>query len=150
MNQASQFYGHDCSYPLQIEPLAFDFLSPGFAEADLMRRILPANQFADWLTAFLPQLHMEAPGLGTPIPITNPQDYLQSHFQGLYLSRAWMLEGIMTGLPVDDLRLTVLRATAEIQRQLGLTYVLSDAGDHYASSHWLGTFAVYLLTQRGL
>jgi hypothetical protein len=148
--KALRFYGNDCAYPLQIEPLAFDFLSPGLAAADLMRRILPAHLFADWLTAFLPQFLTETPGLEAPIQITNPQDYLQSHFQGLYLSRAWMLEGIAASLPVDDPRLATLNATAEMQGQFGLPHVLSDDSDHYASSHWLGTFAVYLLTRRGI
>ena len=43
----------DC--PLAWEPGGQDFLSPCLAEADLMRRVLPARQFAVWLTGFLPR-----------------------------------------------------------------------------------------------
>ncbi|WP_368736757.1 DUF2891 family protein [Nostoc sp. CHAB 5715] len=32
-------------------------------------------------------------------------------------------------------------------RQHGLADIVSE---HYAASHWVGTFAVYLLTNRGL
>ena len=145
--KAQQFYLSDRNYPFYIEPLAYDFVSPGLAEADLMRRILTPTQFANWLTDFLPQLLMEQPAFWEPKQVTNPKDYLQSHFRGLNLSRAWMIEGIVSGLPDHDLRINVLRAAADLHRQNGL----ADAGgDHYSSSHWLGTFAVYLVTSRGL
>lgn len=72
---------------------------------------------------------------------------LRSHFRGLNLSRAWMLEGIISGLPADDSRLGALHSTATLHCQSGLINV---ANDHYSSSHWLETFAVYLLTTRGL
>lgn len=145
--KAQKFYLNDQNYPLHIEPLAYDFVSPAFAEADLMRRILTPTKFADWLTQFLPQLLAEDSELWEPMQVRNPQDYLQSHFRGLNLSRAWMIEGVISGLPDGDLRIEVLRAAADLHRRSGLMDVVSD---HYSSSHWLGTFAVYLLTSRGL
>ena len=33
---------------------------------------------------------------------------------------------------------------------LGFALELSACGEHYEGGHWLGTFAVYLLTRRGL
>ncbi|WP_244142197.1 DUF2891 family protein [aff. Roholtiella sp. LEGE 12411] len=72
---------------------------------------------------------------------------MQSHFHGLNLSRAWMLEGIISGLPNDDQRIETLRCAAVHHRRSGLADVISE---HYAASHWLGTFAVYLITNRGL
>ncbi len=147
-NKARKFYLNDQNYPLQFEPLGYDFLSPCLAEADLMRRVLPSAVFADWLSEFLPQLPVEdAPNWLQPATVTNPQDYMQSHFHGLNLSRAWMLEGIICGLPSDDRRVVALRYAALVHRQNGLGNVASE---HYASSHWLGTFAVYLTTARGL
>lgn len=145
--KAQQFYLDDRDYPLRIEPLAYDFVSPGLAEADLMRRILAPAQFANWLSDFLPQLLTTETVFWEPKQVTNPEDYLQSHFRGLNLSRAWMIEGIVSVLSDDDSRIKVLRATADLHRQIGL----ADAdSDHYSSSHWLGTFAMYLVTSRGL
>ena len=146
--QAQRFYLNDCDYPLRIEPLAYDFVSPSLAAADLMRRILEPADFANWLTAFLPQfLTEEAMQCLQPVQATNPNGYLESHFRGLNLSRAWMLEGILSRLPAHDSRLDRLRSIAAIHRHHGLTDVDSE---YYSSSHWLGTFAVYLTTERGL
>jgi hypothetical protein len=146
--KARQFYLQDCPYPLQIEPLAYDFLSPGLATADLLRRILTPQEFANWLTEFLPQLHTpDALFCLKPVAVGNPQHYHQAHFRGLNLSRAWMLAGILSHLPEHDPRRETLHALAKRHRQQGLAQVDQT---HYASSHWLGTFAVYLLTERGL
>lgn len=144
--KAQEFYSNDQNYPLQIEPLAYDFVSPSLAEADLMRRMLAPTAFADWLTQFLPQLLAEKTELWQPIQVTS-KDYLQAHFRGLNLSRAWMIEGIIAGLPDDDARIEMLRAAAALHRQFGLA---DAASNHYSSSHWLGTFAIYLMTSRGL
>ncbi|KDR58674.1 MULTISPECIES: DUF2891 domain-containing protein [Oscillatoriales] len=146
--RAKMFYHGDRNYPLHIEPLGCDFLSPTLAEADLMRRFLDAENFANWLGEFLPNIP-ETPEIDwlSPVIPSNPTDYQQSHFDGLNLSRAWMLEGIIAGLPPDDPRISSLQAVAAVHRRVGLEPVsLCD----YAGSHWLGSFAVYLLTQRGL
>lgn len=139
---------HDRNYPLHFEPLGYDFVSPCLAEADLRRRILSPTDYANWLIDFLPQLLTEESGDWLqPAKVYNPNDYLQSHFRGLNLSRAWMLEGMISRLPSDDSRLASLRSAAVLHRQCGLADVASD---HYSSSHWLGTLAVYLVTARGL
>lgn len=147
-SKARQFYLNDKNYPFHFEPLGYDFVSPCLAEADLMRRILSPVDFANWLTDFLPQLLTEeAVQSLRPLQAANSNDYLQSHFRGLNLSRAWMLEGIISGLPSNDSRLDTLHSISVLHRQCGLVDIASD---DYASSHWLGTFAVYLLTARGL
>jgi hypothetical protein len=66
---------------------------------------------------------------------------------GLNLSRAWMLEGVATGLPKNDKRLPSIMAAAEAHRRAGLAAV---TGEHYEGGHWLGSFAVYLVTKRGI
>jgi hypothetical protein len=43
--------------------------------------------------------------------------------------------------------LKALAAAAAAHRRSGLASV---TGAHYEGSHWLGSFAVYLVTQRGL
>jgi hypothetical protein len=65
----------------------------------------------------------------------------------LNLSRAWMLEGIASGLPPADPRRPALKTAAAAHREAGLRAV---TGEHYEGGHWLGTFAVYLVTSRGL
>lgn len=137
----------DC--PLDYEPSGQDFLSPCLAEADLARRVLPPTEFARWLTAFLPSIPVQD-DTGTwltPAVVTDPADPKLAHLDGLNLSRAWMLEGIIHGLPEGDLRLPVLRAAAAAHRQAGLAAV---TGEHYVGGHWLGSFAMYLVTERGL
>jgi len=60
---------------------------------------------------------------------------------------ASMLGGIAAGLPRNDPRLKALTAEAAAHRRSGLAPV---TGAHYEGSHWLGSLAVYLVTQRGL
>ena len=147
-DKAKQFYLNDKNYPLGFEPLGYDFLSPSLAQADLMRRILTKIGFGEWLSKFLPEIPLDgSTNWLKPLGVDNSQDYSQSHFYGLNLSRAWMLEGIISGLPNNDPRIKTLHNTAIIHRQIGLANAISN---HYASSHWLGTFAIYLTTSRGL
>lgn len=147
-HKAKQFYLNDNNYSLRFEPLGYDFLSPCLAEADLMRRILTKNAFADWLSNFLPDIPIDdSTNWLKPLKVDDSQDYSQSHFYGLNLSRAWMLEGIISRLPDGDKRIKILHTMSIIHRQIGLTNAVSE---HYAGSHWLGTFAVYLTTSRGL
>ncbi len=143
-----ELYGKDRGCPIGYEPSGQDFLSPCIAEADLMRRVLPPDRFATWLSAFLPGLPADgsarwlAPGV-----VTDRTDGKLIHLDGLNLSRAWMLRGIATGLPKGDRRVRGLLATADAHAKASLPSVTSE---HYEGSHWLGTFAVYLLSGRGL
>ena len=139
---AKRFFMNDKACPLGYEPSGEDFLSPCLAEADVMRRVLGPREFASWLTAFLPNMRLPKPEV-----VTDPSDGRLAHLDGLNLSRAWMLEGIASGLPKSDPRLTSIKAAAGAHRQAGLASV---TGEHYEGGHWLGSFAVYLTTQRGI
>lgn len=141
-------YLADRSCPLGYEPSGQDFLSPCLAEADLARRVLAPEPFATWLTAFLPGIPSSEDGGAwlSPAVVPDPADPKLGHLIGLNLSRAWMLEGIASGLPPGDLRVAMLQATAAAHRRAGLAAV-SD--EHYEGGHWLGSFAVYLVTARG-
>ncbi|MGF1494884.1 MAG: DUF2891 domain-containing protein [Microcoleaceae cyanobacterium] len=142
---AGKFYLKDCNYPLQIEPLGYDFLSPGLAEADLISRLLSSEAFERWFTGFLPQLLTEEGKRWLqPLQIQEAEDYGQSHLDGLNLSRAWMLQRIASKLFASDLRTGTLRELISIHRQLGLK---PTSIKDYSGSHWLGSFAVYLITQ---
>jgi hypothetical protein len=142
------FYLNDRGCPFSYEPSGQDFLSPCLAEADLMRRILPPDRYATWLKAFLPGIPVDGSAAWLePVVVTDPGDPKLAHLDGLNLSRAWMLEGIASGLPTADPRLTGLRKVAARHRDAGLRSV---TGAHYEGGHWLGSFAVYLATRRGI
>jgi len=139
--KAGEFYQHDRSCPLAYEPSGQDFLSPCLAEADFMRRVLGPKEFAEWLTAFLPQIAHDGSTSWLPAAeVTDRTDPKLAHLDGLNLSRAWMLEGIAHGLPPSDPRLRSLRATAARHREVSLGAV---SRKFYVGSHWLGTFALY-------
>ncbi|HET9299535.1 MAG TPA: DUF2891 domain-containing protein [Candidatus Polarisedimenticolaceae bacterium] len=141
-------YAADRDCPLAYEPSGQDFLSPCLAEADLMRRVLAPRPFADWLKTFLPGIPRSGSREWLPVAVvTDRADGKLAHLDGLNLSRAWMLEGIASGLPADDPRIPALRAAAQRHRSAGLSAV---TGEHYAGGHWLGTFATYLVTSRGI
>ena len=148
MAKARQFYLGDTDCPLAYEPSGEDFLSPCLAEADVMRRVLPRDEIAVWLRKFMPQIPASGDdGWLKPAVSPDPSDGKLAHLDGLNLSRAWMLEGIAAGLPSSDERLPAINAAAEAHRHAGLTAV---TGEHYEGGHWLGSFAVYLVTGRGI
>lgn len=143
-----EFYLKDRDCPINYEPSGQDFLSPCIAEADVMRRVLPPAEFAAWLTKFLPRIPKTNSGAWLPIGIvTDKTDGKLAHLDGLNLSRAWMLEGIASGLPAGDPRIHALLAAAHTHAASGLGAV---TGEHYAGGHWLGSFATYLTTRRGI
>jgi hypothetical protein len=147
-DRARAFYLRDVSCPLAYEPSGEDFLSPCLAEADLMRRILGPAQYADWLRRFLPTIPQRpAAGWLRPGIVTDRSDPKLAHIDGLNLSRAWMLQGIASGLPPRDGRIAALRAAADAHASAALPAV---TGEHYEGGHWLGTFATYLATHAGL
>jgi len=141
-------YAKDRACPIGYEPSGQDFLSPCLAEADLMRRILAPPAFAEWLRGLLPGI---PEGGGSEwlrvAAVADPSDGKLAHLDGLNLSRAWMLDGIASGLPREDLRLPALRAARDAHAAAGLASV---TGACYEGGHWLGTFAAYLSTRRGI
>jgi hypothetical protein len=148
VSRARDFFLADRQCPIGYEPSGEDFLSPCLAEADLMRRVLDGKAFARWLEALLPDLPRDGSSAWLePGVVTDPTDGKLAHLDGLNLSRAWMLEGIAAGLPEGDTRRAGLLAVARVHRESGLRSV---TGEHYEGGHWLGTFAVYLVTERGL
>jgi hypothetical protein len=140
-SRARDYFLKDRNCPLSYEPSGEDFLSPCLAEADTVRRLLPSREFAQWLTAFLPAVDLE------PTHVTDFADGKLYHLAGLNLSRAWMLEGIASKLPPSDARRAPYTALASKFKQAGLESIRSE---HYEGGHWLGTFAVYLVSGRGV
>jgi hypothetical protein len=58
-----------------------------------------------------------------------------------------MLEGIASGLPKSEARLAALEKCIAAHRSAGLDAV---TGEHYEGGHWLASFAVYMVTRRGI
>ena len=132
--------------------------APGLSSAAMDLRVIPTSQhdlFGDTATpphrpsASLGGTRSEAPTLNwLPVAVSpDPSDPKLAHLDGLNLSRAWMLEGIASALPEDDPRRFHLLETADAHRRAGLDAV---TGAHYQGGHWLGSFAIYLTTQRGI
>ncbi len=143
-----EFYAADVNCPLDYEPGGQDFLSPCLAEADLMRRVMNPGQYADWLGSFMPGIPSDGSAQWLPLAeVTDRSDGKLAHLDGLHISRAWALNGIAKGLPESDSRIPAILAVAKQQAESGLAAV---TGDHYEGGHWLGSFATYLVTGRGL
>ena len=142
------FHQTDYDCPLRYEPSGEDFLSPCLMQADLMRRVLSGQAYAAWLTVFLPNIPLDGrsdwlePGI-----VLDASDGKLVHLDGVNLSRAWAWEGIAHALPNEDARRASLLASAALHKEVGIAAV-SD--EHYSGSHWLASFATYLITQRGL
>ena len=108
-DSAKKFFLADKNCPLNYEPSGEDFLSPCLGEADMMRRVLPQKEFANWLKNFMPQIPVGREGSENAdwlkVAVSpDPSDPKLAHLDGLNLSRAWMLEGILSALSDDDPR----------------------------------------------
>lgn len=145
VSRSKDYFGKDTDYPAKLEPSGSDFLSPALAEADLMRRVLPAEQFASWFHAFLPSLAKGEPKNLLDIAIVSDRtDPQLGHLDGLNLSRAWAMRHIAAALPDNDPARWVLEDAGHTHAVDALRHV---ATGHYEGEHWLGSFAVYLLTE---
>jgi hypothetical protein len=143
-----EFHKGDRACPLAYEPSGEDFLSPCLMEADLMRRVIPARDYPEWLARFMPDIPEDGsadwiePGV-----VLDPTDGKLVHLDGVNLSRAWNLQGIVTSLPPSDPRRGALLAAGAEHRESGLAAV---TGEHYEGGHWLASFATYLVTDKAL
>jgi len=141
IDAAHRYYADDQGCPLSWEPSGEDFLSPCFEEAALMARVMPANEFPEWLQSFLPELsNLEAL---VPANVSDRSDPKIVHLDGLNLSRAWNLFVIANHVSEEETA-QQLRAKADEHLDASLPHVTSE---HYEGSHWLGSFAVYALTR---
>ena len=148
LEKSRGFYGNDRDYPVSYEPSGNDFFSPGLNVADLMRRVLPAEEFSKWLGEYFPKLAQgEAGNLLTPVTVSDPSDGHLIHLAGLNLNRAWTMRGVASALPEGDPRKKVLLDAAAKHADAGLAMVVTG---HYEGEHWLGSFATYLVSGVGI
>jgi len=143
--RARFYFGKDADVPAGWEPGGADFFSPSLMEADLMRRVLPAEEFKTWFRGFLPKAAQGEPrALFEPATVTDRLDPQLVHLDGLNLSRAWGMKRIAATLPPGDPARQALEASSLRHADAGLAHITS--GD-YAGEHWLASFAVYLLSR---
>ncbi|WIB59629.1 DUF2891 family protein [Curtobacterium sp. MCLR17_007] len=138
---ARDWFGDDAGWPFAWERSGHDFLSAGFAEADLMRAVLPVAEFAPWARAFFAEVR---PGdaVLTPTVVRDENDPQQVHLFGLDLSRAGAARRIADALrsadPADVTLADLLGGAADRLLASGLQ---ASVGEEYYSTHWLASFA---------
>jgi hypothetical protein len=130
--RAQAWFGADREWPAAWERSGNDFLSPGLAEADLMRRVLARKEFAAWWQRFVPAPWLQSP-LFSVAHVPNVSDGQIVHLHGLNLSRAAAL-GSMAQALSDSTLLGHARRLYEASADRAVS-------GHYSELHWLPTFA---------
>jgi hypothetical protein len=142
--KAQEWFSSDTFYPGGWEPSGHDFLSPALTEAELMAQVLPQDEFAGWLSVFLPGIaHGEPAALFTPVIVSDASDGQIAHLHGLNASRAWCWRRIAESLPDRDPRAAAALTAARAHASAALPHVV---GDGYMVEHWLACYAVLLLS----
>ena len=132
------FLADECA-PCAYEPQADTFTSSVLNEAALMARALDADEYAEWLEAYLPQLfraHFSAPLIADLPGRWNGEGYLEVHTVALPTSRALAARDAASALPAGPAQ---GRLSAEAARWLveGVEDVQLSG---YLADHWVGSF----------
>lgn len=135
--KSREYYMTDSNCPLTWEPGGFDFLSPCLQEASLMQKILPGNEYKQWLKKFLPGFEKNPEKFMAPAVVTDRSDGKLAHLDGLNFSRAWCL--FEMGTSMGNQKMTDLGI-----HHFNFSYEKMDSGE-YAGAHWLASFAVFAL-----
>ncbi|WP_426975501.1 DUF2891 family protein [Pseudarthrobacter sp. O4] len=138
--QASlRWFRNDAGWPGEWELSGQDFLSAGLSEADLMARVLEADDFSRWFDAFLPGLSVDARILAKAT-VTDESDGYLAHLNGLNLTRAGQIIRIRKALAAGGATsaVDVLDEALEPLLSAGLSSVVTE---EFMSSHWLASFA---------
>lgn len=146
---ARRFYSKDTDCPVSYEPSGEDFISPCLAEADLMRRVLNESEFLRWWKGFFrPPTKRAWKAVLKPPRIHDPKDPRIGHLIGLSLHRAWTYLGVAQALPKRQGQgwRELFKRTAALHRAHALSLLFRSG---YGGSHWLASFALYLLTHVG-
>ena len=139
--RALDFYQEDTDCPLVWEPSGSDFLSPCFEELDLMRRIMPKEEFLQWMNQFMPSLKQRDFKIDVAL-VGDREDGQLVHLDGLNFSRAWVFYGLAKQYPEEYGHLLP-------QAHKHLAYSFPNlVGDSYEGGHWLGSFAIYAMGQQ--
>jgi hypothetical protein len=131
---SKKHYLKDKNCPLDYEPSGADFISSCLSEADLMRRVLPHDEFVKWLKGFLTEQSLEN---FKPLKPKGTKDPQISHLIGLNFHRAWSLSSLS-------------KTYADLAQQHAQTGTDLMFGSGYGGTHWLATFAIFHFTSANL
>lgn len=135
---ARRWYGADVACQAW-EPSGTDVISPALTEAECMRAILPRDEFGAWFGRFLPHLANGEPAtLFTPVIISDRNDGLIAHLDGLNLHRAWCWRRLAAAAP-QSLRPKFEEASSR-HLNAALPHLATGWGDF-----WLASFALLAL-----
>ena len=140
---ARRWFGADRGWPFAWERSGHDFLSAGFAEADLMAAVSAPGEFGEWAGGFFSELG-PAPAVLAPARVIDEHDGQQVHLFGLGLSTSAAASRVAAALRAggaggSELELAErFEAAAPELLPAGLAAAVSD---EFMSSHWLATFA---------
>lgn len=137
--RARDFFLMDENCPIHWEPSGYDFLSPCLEEIDIMRRVLPKDEFLPWLNTFMPQLASRNYQLAVG-EVGDRTDGKLVHLDGLNFSRAWVFYGLANEYSEYEHLKNIANA------HVAYSYP-NLVGDSYEGGHWLGSFAIYALSQ---
>lgn len=137
--RAKDFYIEDKGCPINWEPSGYDFLSPCLEEIDIMRKVLPKNEFISWVTDFLPEIKKASFTIAVG-EVADRTDGHLVHLDGVNYSRAWCLYGLAN--EYKEFSYLKKLANKHIEYSLG-----SLAGDNYEGGHWLASFAINALSE---
>lgn len=144
IERSKTYFQNDKDGPALWEPGGEDFLSPVLIEADLMRRVLNPDEFANWFHQFLPGFSDDQySNLTQPAIVSDRSDPKGVHLDGLNLSRAWCMLGISNALSKDDPVREKLKTAVNVHATSALNNVATGS---YEGEHWLASFAVYMLS----
>ena len=148
VDRAKSFYSGDTDYPVHYEPSGHDFFSSCWNEADLMRRVLPRQEFESWFSKFVPQLSNQlSDGTIAPVSVSDVSDPKIVHLAGLNLHRAWCMRSVSAALSSDHPLREQLAESSQSHLEAGLAYINSG---HYEGDHWLATFGLYAVERIGI
>jgi hypothetical protein len=143
---AKKFYGFIAKFPLTKEPFGYDFMSAGLLIADLMRKVLPKDEYVSWLHEFAPDL-FSVDGAITVLVVKHiaVHDGYASHWDGFQLNRIWCLNGILQTLAPKDLDPGVKQSWVDAQNEMWDYAQESIGKGNYDIDHWLSSFSVFAL-----
>ena len=140
---ALRWYGSDVACQAW-EPGSDEFLSSALTEAECMRRVMAAADFATWFADFLPHIASAQPqSLFTPAVVSDRTDGKIAHLDGLNLSRAWCWRHLAGTMSEHDPRRAIALDAAARHLDASLSHVAGD----YMGEHWLATFALLAIDE---
>jgi len=138
-NNSFRFFQGDSTCNLAYEPSGYDFLSPCLEEAHLMSKIMNKKDYLKWLNGFMPDLFNKNFTLN-PAEVKDRSDGKLVHLDGLNYSRAASL------IAISKIDKSLLHLKAIGNEHFNYSIPNLDQKDDYMGTHWLGTFALYAVS----